>query len=111
MDMQVLNVDLSPRRLDELARWHGTDESNLPPPHTLQNLSRDTVAALHELAQCRERLQQLRAALGRVFWAENLRELHQLVLAAVGPPPPEETAELQAADLSDSPSADPRRAD
>jgi hypothetical protein len=87
MDMQVVELDLSPRRLDELIRWHGTDEDNLPPAHTLQNLSRDTVAALQELQHCRERIDGLRAALGEVFWIEDLRQMHARVLSALGPPP------------------------
>ena len=92
MDMTVGDdADLSARRIEELIRWHGTDESDLPPPHTLQNLSRDTVAALHELQHCRQRLQRLRSALGRAFWAESPRELHAIVLAALGPPDPSVT--------------------
>jgi hypothetical protein len=88
MDMQVVELDLSPRRLAELIRWHGTDEDNLPPAHTLQNLSRDTVAALRELQHSRERLESLRAALGELFWMEDRREIHARVLSALGPPPP-----------------------
>ena len=45
--------DIDDNRLDQLMRWHGTDESNLPPAHTLQNLSRDTLAALAELREAR----------------------------------------------------------
>jgi len=104
MDMQVVELDLSPRRLDELIRWHGTDETNLPPAHTLQNLARDTVAALQELRHCRERIDDLRAALGEVFWMEDPRQLHARVLSALGAPP-------TPLGLSVSPSADPHRAD
>ena len=80
-----LNVQITPRRLDELMRWHGTDESDLPPAHTLQNLSRDTIAALVELKQSRDRIERLRAAMGRAFWAADARELHGILLEALGP--------------------------
>jgi len=76
-------------RLDELMRWHGTEESNLPPAHTLQNLSRDTIAALTELRQARRTIRQLRAAMGRAFWATEFREVHAILLDALGPPPEE----------------------
>ncbi len=82
-----LDVEITARRLDELMRWHGTDESNLPPAHTLQNLSRDTVAALKELQRSREGIERLRAAMGRAFWAEDSSELHAILLGALGPPP------------------------
>jgi hypothetical protein len=101
--MQVKSVGLTPgpmaadehpgpidaERLDQLMRWHGTDESNLPPAHTLQNLSRDTVAALAELAEARRTIATLRAAMGRAFWATDFRELHAILLEALGPPPDE----------------------
>lgn len=74
-------------RLDQLMRWHGTDESNLPPAHTLQNLSRDTLAALAELQDARETIGQLRAAMGRAFWATEFRDVHAILLGALGPPP------------------------
>lgn len=74
-------------RLDQLMRWHGTDESSLPPAHTLQNLSRDTIAALTELQQARHTIRELRAAMGRAFWATDFPELHAILLAALGPPP------------------------
>ena len=74
-------------RLDELMRWHGTDESNLPPAKTLQNLSRDTVRALGELQEARQAISTLRAAMGRAFWATEFRELHAILLEALGPPP------------------------
>ncbi len=81
----ILHVD--DQRLDQLMRWHGTDETHLPPAHTLQNLSRDTIAALHELREAREAIGQLRAAMGRAFWATEFRELHAILLQALGPPP------------------------
>jgi hypothetical protein len=76
-------------RLDQLMRWHGTDEANLPPAHTLQNLSRDTIAALHQLKEARQTIEQLRAAMGQAFWATDFRVLHALLLEALGPPPGE----------------------
>lgn len=79
-------VEITPKRLDELMRWHGTDESALPPAHTLQNLSRDTVAALRELARAREIIARQRDAMGRAFWATNRRELNAILLEALGPP-------------------------
>jgi hypothetical protein len=82
---RVCRVD--DNRLDELMRWHGTDESNLPPAHTLQNLSRDTVAALDELREARQAIAQLRAAMGRAFWATEFRDVHAILLDALGPPP------------------------
>ncbi len=82
-----LDAWITQRRLEELVRWHGTDESNLPPAHTLQNLSRDTVAALAELRRSRERIEGLRAAMGRAFWAADAHELHAILLEALGPPP------------------------
>jgi hypothetical protein len=78
------------RRLDQIMRWHGTDETNLPPAETLKNLSRDTVAALGELREARARVAELRAAMGRAFWATDFRTLHEILLTALGPPPPEE---------------------
>jgi hypothetical protein len=74
-------------RLDQLMRWHGTDERNLPPAHTLQNLARDTVAALGELQQARETISALRAAMGQAFWATEFRDVHAILLTALGPPP------------------------
>jgi hypothetical protein len=74
-------------RIEQLMRWHGTDESNLPPAHTLQNLSRDTLAALAELVEARETIAQLRTAMGRAFWATEFRDIHAILLEALGPPP------------------------
>jgi hypothetical protein len=78
---------LTETRIDELIRWHGTDESNLPPAATLQNLSRDTVAALRELQQARATVAELRAAMGHAFWATGFEQVHAILLRALGPPP------------------------
>jgi hypothetical protein len=88
MDMHAVDVEIGDRRLDELIRWHGTDESDLPPAHTLQNLSRDTIAALHELQRLRRLVDELRTTMGRAFWAEDLRQLRTILLQGLGPPPP-----------------------
>jgi hypothetical protein len=85
MATDELHIDNN--RLDQLMRWHGTDESNLPPAHTLQNLSRDTIAALGQLREARASIEQLRAAMGRAFWATEFREIHAILLEALGPPP------------------------
>lgn len=82
-------LHVSDERIDQLMRWHGTDETNLPPAHTLQNLSRDTLAALAELKEARETIAQLRAAMGRAFWAMEFRDIHAILLEALGPPPEE----------------------
>lgn len=87
VDDGTMQVEITPKRLDELIRWHGTDESALPPAHTLHNLSRDTVAALHELGSARETIERLRAAMSRAFWAASRRELNAILLEALGPPP------------------------
>jgi hypothetical protein len=89
MDSFVGDMEITARRIDELLRWHGMDESALPPAHTLANLSRDTVAALHDLQRARVQVDLLRAAMGRAFWAADLRELHTILLDALGPPPEE----------------------
>jgi len=78
---------ISDVRLEQLRRWHGTDETGLPPASTLQNLSHDTVAALAELQQARTTIATLRAAMGRAFWATDFRDLHAILLTALGPPP------------------------
>src|SRR5690348_7209596 len=98
-------VEITPKRIEELILWHGTDESALPPPHTLQNLSRDTVAALRELAREREKITRLRAAMARAFWAADRRELNGILLEALGPPPDEP----READAPDAP--EPRSAE
>ncbi|HVY82614.1 MAG TPA: hypothetical protein VG994_16605 [Steroidobacteraceae bacterium] len=78
---------LDDERLDQLRRWHGTDESNLPPADTLKNLARDTVAAIEELRRARVTLAELRTAMGEAFWATDFRTLHDILLTALGPPP------------------------
>lgn len=104
MDMQVnphrLGVPSAPEpapvgplndtRIDQLMRWHGTDETNLPPADTLRHLSRDTVVALHELREARATIAALRAAMGCAFWATEFREVHAILLEALGPPPARE---------------------
>ncbi len=80
-------VVLDDNRLDQMMRWHGTDETTLPPAETLKNLSRDTVAALAELREARATIEKLRAAMGQAFWATDFRMLHELLLTALGPPP------------------------
>ncbi|HTX23408.1 MAG TPA: hypothetical protein VMD03_02020 [Steroidobacteraceae bacterium] len=102
----VVDIEVSPARLNELIRWHGTDESDLPPAHTLQNLSRDTVAALGELQRDRESLDGLRAAMGRAFWAADLREMRAILLDALGPPPAAGASE----DAADHPALAPHAA-
>jgi hypothetical protein len=84
---EALTIRIDDVRLDQLMRWHGTDEVHLPPAHTLQNLSRDTIAALEELKQARETITGLRAAMGRAFWATEFRDVHAILLGALGPPP------------------------
>jgi hypothetical protein len=84
---EVLTPRIDDVRLDQLVRWHGKDEVNLPPAHTLQNLSRDTIAALEELKRARETIAGLRAAMGCAFWATEFRDVHAILLAALGPPP------------------------
>jgi hypothetical protein len=104
MDSFVDDVEITAERIDELIRWHGTDESALPPAHTLANLARDTVAALRELQRAREQVESLRVAMGRAFWAADPCELHAILLDALGPP-----TELDC--VSCSPSSGPRHAD
>ena len=82
-------VEITSKRIDEMIRWHGTDESALPPAHTLQHLARDTVAALRELARDRETIACLRAAMARAFWATDRRAINAILLEALGPPPTE----------------------
>ncbi len=87
MDMLTVEVHLSDTRLDELTRWHGTDESNLPPAPSLQYLARDTVAAIRELQRAREEIVELRAAMGEAFWATQFHNMRTILLRALGPPP------------------------
>lgn len=91
--MQVRDVKITDQRLDELLRWHGTDEANLPPADTLRYLSRDTITAIRELQAARATILKLRAAMGQAFWAEDSQSMHRILLEALGPPPD---------DLSDS---------
>src|SRR6185295_12768752 len=81
---------LNDTRIDQLMRWHGADETNLPPADTLRHLSRDTLAALQELREARATIAALRAAMGRAFWATEFRQVHAILLQALGPPPAEE---------------------
>jgi hypothetical protein len=78
---------LDDERLDQMRRWHGTDETNLPPAGSLKNLSRDTVAAIEELRRARRAIAELRAAMGQAFWVTDFRTLHEILLTALGPPP------------------------
>ena len=98
---------LDDTRIAQLMRWHGKDETDLPPAATLQNLSRDTLAALQELREARAALAELReahasgaevadagatvaalrAAMSRAFWATEFRDVHAILLGALGPPP------------------------
>lgn len=82
-------IVLDDQRLEHMMRWHGTDETNLPPAATLKNLSRDTIAAIQELRDARATIAELRAAMGRAFWATDFRTLHAILLGALGPPPDE----------------------
>jgi len=108
MDTEASNLEITSKRLDELMRWHGKDESALPPAHTLQNLSRDTIAALRQLQQSRLTIECLRTALGRAFWAKSSSELRITLLEALGPPP--EPREADEASMWSS-SSDPHRED
>ena len=109
MDRAVAEFEISGQRISELKRWHGTDESDLPPANTLQNLSRDTIAALNELQHSRERVAELRAAMGRAFWAQHARELHAILLDALGPPPEPDDFDLPADGSTNGPASDPHR--
>jgi hypothetical protein len=92
--MQAVETRVTGERVDQLIRWHGTDETQLPHPDTLKNLSRDTVAALRELETARETIRQLRRAMGRAFCATNFTQVHAILLDALGPPPDEGDDEL-----------------
>jgi hypothetical protein len=108
MDRAVAEFEISGQRISELKRWHGTDENDLPAANTLQNLSRDTIAALNELQQSRERIAELRAAMGRAFWAQDARELHAIVLDALGPPPEPDDLDLSTDGPTNGSASDPR---
>jgi hypothetical protein len=87
MHLRDEQVPLSAQRLQELMRWHGKDEGNLPPAATLVNLSRDTIAALTQLQQLRIELAQMRAALAQLFWSCESSELRSALLVTLGEPP------------------------
>ncbi len=80
-------MQLSAQRLRELMQWHGKDEGNLPPAPTLVNLSRDTIAALHELQRARTQLSELRGTLSQIFWTCDSSPIRRSILEALGPPP------------------------
>ena len=84
---QAPDLRIDDERLGQLMRWHGTDETDLPPARTLQNLSRDTIAALSQLREARATIEHLRAAMGQAFWATEFRDIHAILLEALGPPP------------------------
>jgi hypothetical protein len=100
MDLRVGEVQLSAQRLRELMLWHGKDEGNLPPAATLVNLSRDTIAALHQLQLVRTQLSELRAVLSQLFWSCDSSEIRSTVLAALGAPPDGESVASASASLS-----------
>ena len=108
MDRAVAEFEISGERINELKRWHGTDESDLPPASTLQNLSRDTIAALTELQHVRTRIAELRTAMGRAFWAQDAHEVRVIVLEALGPPPEPDELDLSTERLS-APASNPHR--
>ncbi len=85
--MRDADVQLSAQRLRELMLWHGKDEGNLPPAATLENLSRDTIAALSQLQQTRTRMTELRAALSDLFWSCDSSRIRVALLHALGDPP------------------------
>ncbi len=45
--------------------------------------------AIAELQNARETIAQLRSAMGRAFWATEFRDVHAILLEALGPPPDE----------------------
>jgi len=92
MDLRDVAVQLSTQRLQELMLWHGKDEGNLPPAATLENLSRDTIAALVQLRQTRSQLQELRAALSQLFWGCDSSPVRAALLIALGDPPDNESS-------------------
>jgi len=112
MDTESWDAEITAKRLDELMRWHGKDESALPPASTLQNLSRDTVAALRQLHEARTTIEQLRTAMGRAFWVRDAQQLRRTLLVALGPPPAADDVSMPSeAPSTSSPSSDPRLAD
>jgi hypothetical protein len=107
MDRAVAEFTISGQRISELKRWHGTDERDLPHASTLQNLSRDTIAALNELLRSRAQINELRAAMGSAFWAQTERERHSILLVALGPPPEPDEPEV-AEEAPSAPVSSPR---
>lgn len=95
--MQDAKVQLSAQRLHELMLWHGKDEGNLPPAATLENLSRDTIAAFSQLLQARTRVMQLRASLSELFWSCDSSQIRVALLSALGDPPDLESAPAERA--------------
>jgi hypothetical protein len=91
MDLRDGEVQLSAQRLRELMLWHGKDEGKLPPAATLENLSRDTIAALGQLQLVRTQLSALRAVLSQLFWSCDSSAIRRTVLEALGAPPPGES--------------------
>ncbi len=91
MDLRDAEVQLSHQRLQELMLWHGKDEGNLPPAATLVNLSRDTIAALHQLQHTRTRMTELRASLSELFWSCESSRIRVAVLHMLGDPPESES--------------------
>lgn len=87
MDLREADVQLSAQRLRELMLWHGKDEGNLPPAATLENLSRDTIAALAQLQHTRTRMAELRATLSDLFWSCDSSRIRVALLTALGDPP------------------------
>ena len=87
MDLREADVQLSAQRLRELMLWHGKDEGNLPPAATLENLSRDTIAALSQLQHTRTRMVELRATLSDLFWSCDSSRIRVALLTALGDPP------------------------
>ena len=87
MDLRDADVQLSAQRLRELMLWHGKDEGNLPPAATLENLSRDTIAALSQLQHARTRIAELRATLSDLFWSCDSSRIRVALLTALGDPP------------------------
>ena len=87
MDLRDADVQLSAQRLRALMLWHGKDEGNLPPAATLENLSRDTIAALWQLQQTRTRMTELRATLSEMFWSCDSSLIRVALLNALGDPP------------------------
>jgi hypothetical protein len=105
MDLRDAEVQLSTQRLRELMLWHGKDEGNLPPAATLENLSRDTIAALSQLQHTRTRMAELRATLSEMFWSCDSSRIRVALLTALGDPPePDADLAVMPAEVSWAPS-------